>query len=84
VPKSDGGKAVQPEDAAASGDSPKPHGDKLGSARPRPAGEGPRGEHDGSPGDAQPSGGSPKRQGDKLGGVGRAPKDSSASENGGD
>jgi hypothetical protein len=66
VPKSDGNKAVQPEDAAASGDSLKPHGDKLANARPRSAGEGPPAEHGGSPSDAQPSGDSPKRHGDKL------------------
>jgi hypothetical protein len=67
MPKSDCGKTVQPKDAAASGDSPKPHGDKLASARPRLAGDGPDGERDGSPADAQPSGDSPKPHSDKLG-----------------
>jgi hypothetical protein len=66
VPKSGDGMAVQPEDAAASGDSPKKHGDKLASARLRPAGAEPPAGHGSSPSDAQPPGDSPKRHGHKL------------------
>ena len=47
------------KDAAANGDSPKRHGDKLG------LGTEPKLEQR----EAQPSGDSPKRQGDKLGGA---------------
>jgi hypothetical protein len=66
---SSGSGAARPEEAAASVDSPKPHGDKLASVPPRLPGEGPRGGRDGGPGDAQPSTDSPNPHGDKLGSV---------------
>jgi len=54
-------------EAVPSGDSPKPHGDKI-AGTDRPAAEGARG-----PGEAVPSGDSPKPHGDKLAGCGDPP-----------
>jgi hypothetical protein len=63
---SDGAGAGRGGDATPSGDSPKPHGDRMAgvgreaTGRERPA-AGTRG-----PGDAVPSGDSPKPHGDKM------------------
>ncbi len=64
------GRAAQPGNAPASGDSPKPHGDKLASARPR-APEGRVAEGESNLSAAQAPGESSKLHGDKLGSVRR-------------
>jgi hypothetical protein len=52
--------------AVPSGDSPKPHGDKIAGTRPADAGTGRQADEG-----AVPSGDSPKPHGDKIAGAGR-------------
>jgi hypothetical protein len=79
--KSGGNKTAQPENRAPSDDSPKPHGDKLASARGEPSSEGQGAEGGGNPASAQSSGDSPKPHGDKLR-VGQLPNGKGGSSEG--
>jgi hypothetical protein len=69
MPNSGGTGAGRAGDAVPSGDSPKPHGDKMAGAGRTAAGANRPGEGARGPGDAVPSGDSPKPHGDKMAGV---------------